>query len=180
MVSDRDIELLEAHLDFELDPAESAALEQRLAAEPELRDRLQNLRQHRAARLAAFESWQPGEEETGLAIEALEASIARRTWFQSLVHSWPRLAVAAACIAMFATGMWMRDNLAGSGQVSSIRIAQPVGLPVSSGVNGRPLIEMRVLDPSGQPIDARAFSSIDAAEAYVGRLRLQRDLSQSR
>lgn len=175
MISDQDIQGLEAHLDAELSSSESAALEQRLACEPELAQALRQLRAARAGRLAALESFRPSEQQIDFAIAAVHASIARRTWFRSLVRQWPRLAVAAACIAMFATGMWMRDHLAGSGQVSGLRFSQPVGLPASA--HGRPVLELRVLSPNGQPLDAHAFSSIEEAEQYISRLRMQQDPS---
>jgi anti-sigma factor RsiW len=180
MISEQDIETLESHLDSQLTSSESAALQVRLAVDPELSEALQQLQASRHRRLEAWQSLEPSEAQVNAALDKLDASLARRSWFQSLVQQWPRLGVAAACIAMFATGMWMRDNLAGSDQVSGLRFSRPVSAPMGVSTNGRPVIEMRVMDPTGQPIDARGFLSIDEAEQYIGRLRLQRDLSTPR
>jgi hypothetical protein len=178
MVSDQDIELLEASLDAQLSPQQQTALNVRLAANPELAQAHASLIHDRHARSAAWESLAFTDASVDHAIVRLQQSLDRRSWFQGLVGQWQRLAVAAACLAMFATGMYFRDTYAGSGQRSNVRMGQPMSVVVdpASGA-ARPQFEFRMNDASGQPVFSQQFRTIDEAEAYIARLRLQQQLN---
>lgn len=180
MVSDQDIELLEASLDAQLSPQEQAALEIRLAGSPELSQALAGLAQERQARSAAWESLAFTEASVDHAIGRLQQSLDRRSWFQGFVGQWQRLGVAAACLAMFATGMYFRDTYAGSGQRPAFQMApQPVNAVVNQGGSptALPQFEFRVNDGAGQPIFSQRFRTIEEAESYLARVRMQQRLT---
>lgn len=175
MVSDQDIELLEASLDAQLSPQEQAALDVRLADSPELSQALTSLVHARHARAAAWESLAFTDASVDHAIRRVQQSLDRHSWFQRLVGQWPRLAVAAACLAMFATGMYFRDTYAGSGQRAPMYMSQPVNMVVdqSAGTVPQAPFEFRVNDVAGRPMLRQQFRTIEEAEAFIGRVRLQ-------
>lgn len=179
MVSDQDIELLEASLDAQLSPSDQAALDIRLANSPELSQTLASLAQERQARSAAWESLAFTDASVDHAILRLQQSMDRRSWFQGLVGQWQRLAVAAACLAMFATGMYFRDTYAGSGQRPAFQMTQPVSAVVNqgSGTIAQPSFEFRVNDAGGQPVFSQRFRTLEEAENYLARLRMQQRLN---
>ena len=177
MVSDQDIELLEASLDAQLSPEQQAALDARVAGNPELSQALVTLAQERQARSAAWESLAFTDASVDHAIGRLQQSLDRRSWFQGLVGQWQRLAVAAACLAMFATGMYFRDTYAGSGQRPAFQMTQPVNAVVNQGGASLPQFEFRVNDGAGQPIFSQRFRTIEEAESYLARVRMQQRLS---
>lgn len=109
--SPQDDELLSAYLDGRLTPAEVARLEARLAAEPALRQRLQELRQvvqllAQAPRLAVPRAFVLSEAQ------AAAASPVRGTWWRRWFVGVPRgltLATAAVALAFVLTlgvDMW--------------------------------------------------------------------------
>ncbi len=179
MVSDQDIELLEASLDAQLSPSEQAAVDVRVAGSPELSQGLASLVQERRSRSAAWESLAFTDASVDYAIGRLQQSLDRRSWFQGLVGQWQPLAVAAACLAMFATGMYFRDTYAGSGQRPAFQMIQPVNAVVNqgAGANSQPQFEFRVNDAAGQPIFSQRFRTIEEAESYLARVRMQQRLS---
>lgn len=178
MVSDQDIETLDAMLDNQLTSQEQVAVEARLAGDAEFSRLLGQLREDRRMRASAWESLAPTELTVDDAIQRFEQSLDRRSWFQSLVSQWPRMAVAAACVAMFAIGMYFRDEYAGSGR-SPMHMTQPVNMVFENpnGALSRPRLELRVNDPSGQPVAIQQFGTLEEAENYLARLRLQQQLS---
>ena len=179
MVSDQDIELLEASLDAQLSPQEQAALDIRLANSPELSQTLASFAQQRQARSAAWESLAFTDASVDHAIGRVQQSLDRRSWFQGMVGQWQRLAVAAACLAMFATGMYFRDTYAGSGQRSPMQMFQPVNAVVNQGGGtiSQPQFEFRVNDAAGQPVFSQRFRTIEEAESYLARVRMQQQIS---
>ena len=171
MVSDQDIELLEASLDAHISLEEQAALDVRLGGNLELAQALASLIHERQGRAAAWESLAFTDASVDHAIGRIEQSLDRRSWFQGLVGQWQRLAVAAACLAMFATGMYFQDIYGPSSQRSPMHNAQPASWGVDQ-VGGTPTqqqFEFRVNDPSGN----HQFRTLEEAEAYIARLRMQ-------
>ena len=171
MVSDQDIELLEASLDAQISPEQQTALDVRLAGNPELAQALAGLAQGRQSRAAAWESLAFTDASVDHAIGRIEQSLDRRSWFQGLVGQWQRLAVAAACLAMFATGMYIRGTYGLSSQQSTMHNAQPAnwGGGQGGGTVAQQQFEFRVNDASG----SHQFRTIEEAEAYIARLRQQ-------
>lgn len=182
MVSDQDIELLEASLDAQLSPEQQAALDVRVAGNPELAQTLGSLAHARQARAGAWESLAFTEASVDHAIVRLQQSLDRRSWFQGLVGQWQRLAVAAACLAMFATGMYFRDQFAGSGQRSTLQTPQPVSVVVNQGGGKivQPQFEFRVNDAAGEPVFRQQFRNLEEAEAYIAQLRMRQQLNAPR
>ena len=179
MVSDQDIELLEASLDAQLSPQQQAGLNVRLAGDPDLARALASLVHERQGRSAAWESLAFTDASVDHAIDRLEQSLDRRSWFQGLVGQWQRLAVAAACLAMFAIGMHFRDTYVIPGQRSPIHNAQPVNMVVDQGgaAPAQPQFEFRANDAGGQPVFRQQFRTIEEAEAYIARIRMQQRLN---
>lgn len=173
MVSDQDIELLEASLDAQISPQQQTALDVRLAANPELASVLTGLVHGRQSRAAAWESLAFTDTSVDHAIGRIEQSLDRHSWFQGLLGQWQRLAVAAACLAMFATGMYFRDTYGLSSQRSPMQMSQPVNMVMDQN-RGTPAqqqqqFEFRVNDPSG----SHQFHTLEEAEAYIARLQMQ-------
>ena len=171
MVSDQDIELLEASLDAQISPQQQTALDVRLAGNPELAQSLASLAHARQNRAAAWESMAFTDASVDHAIGRIEQSLDRHSWFQGLVGQWQRLAVAAACLAMFATGMYFRDTYGLSSQRSPMHNAQPAnwGGAQGGGTPAQQQFEFRVNDPSG----THQFHTLEETEAYIASLQKQ-------
>jgi anti-sigma factor RsiW len=121
-----DLDLLEAHLDGELSPADAEALGRRLEREPRLAAELQRLRTERAVRRAALASFEPGGREADALADHIVAAAGRAQRWTRAAAVARRTTAAAAVIALAFAGGWMARGRAAPQSVVPTR-------PVSDG-----------------------------------------------
>ncbi|MFT3785008.1 MAG: hypothetical protein QM770_02425 [Tepidisphaeraceae bacterium] len=181
-----DLELLELHLDRELDGAASAELERRLAVEPDLAAKLETLRHDRATRMAAMSLSIAADAgavdrliasvRAAQAVEVLGAvepkptvlPASRKHWYQRVSLSF--MSAAAACLAVGAyIGISIEDNRPSSligtatngvvaGDVTSMSLAPQMRYVVS------------VMNVRGETLQKIGFSNADSARACAQEL----------
>jgi anti-sigma factor RsiW len=114
-------DLLEAHLDGELSPAEAEALGRRLAREPLLAAELERLRAARAARWAAIGSLEPDDREAAAVADHVIAAAVRSERLRRGATMARRATAAAAVIALAFAGGWMARGRAAPRNVAPVR-----------------------------------------------------------
>ena len=130
-----DLGLLEAHLDGELPAADEEALARRLAADPGLDAALSVLRDERAARAAAWSSYEPGAGHAEAAAAAAVSAARRVDRTRAVVFARRCTAAAAVVLVAFASGWVVR------GRVAPERVPDVV-VPAAEGAHGdaRPFV----------------------------------------
>lgn len=176
MVSEQDIETLDMYLDGELDDTAQGAVLRRLNAEPELSQQFATLEAHRALRMQYWQSCEPTEDHSERWIAALDAKRQRHNWLISILGYRQQIAAAAACIAMFLIGWnWAANansyrmvpgNIQSGGQNVRFVTQQPVQ-------GSQQLIEVRVTDASGNLVDRKLFNTLQEAQQYTEKIKLQ-------
>jgi anti-sigma factor RsiW len=121
-MSERDTELLETYLDRETTSQESAEVEQRLATEPALASRLDELKSHRAMRLKAFNG---GRVEDEMVEHLLAESRAVRASEAIRLSGWSRFRYASTAAACLLVGLAVG---------SSVRVERPAGSMNTAGL----------------------------------------------
>ena len=112
-INEADLGLLEAHLDGALTPAEAGAVARRLADEPRLAAALARLRDERAARMAAWSSYQPDTRHAEATASAAVAAAVRAERARSAAAFARRCTAAAAVVLVaFASGWMARGRIA--------------------------------------------------------------------
>ena len=102
-----DLELLEAHLDGELTPAEAEAVLRRLSNEPTLAAQLERLGEERDLRRAAWTSLEPDAAHARATVSAAVAAAARAERARSAAAFAGRATAAAAVVLLAFAGGWM-------------------------------------------------------------------------
>lgn len=158
VISEKDIELLEALLDGELPSQERAALEQRFAVEAELAEEYRAARAIRTMRVDAFES-----------LEGDDAAVAR------VVQQVRRHAHGAP---VRAAGMgYMRRLLVGAGAAACIGLGFLVGagwmgsLNKSNEATAATSCEVQIRDAEGNLVAVQKFDSEEKARQFSEHLR---------
>jgi anti-sigma factor RsiW len=155
---------LELYLDGELPEAEKSALEQRLAADETLAQALAHLKQARALRMAALQTYMPDAIESHrLAQQALtfcrenQYSPIGRILESSLTGVWfKRMGMAAACLLIAAGSYW-------AGRGSVVPATQRASAPASSSIIG---YTVQISTPSGQVV-SQTFATYQQAKAFA-------------
>jgi anti-sigma factor RsiW len=175
MVSEQDIETLDMYLDGELDDAAQAAVLRRLAAEPELSQTFTQLEAHRTLRMRAWQACEPTVDHTDRWLSAIDARRQRHNWLISILDYRQQIAAVAACIAVFIIG-WSWGTNSSSYQMvpGTVRGAQPVRFVTQQPLQGqKPMFEVRVTDAAGNLIDRKLFNTLEEAQRYTEKIRLQ-------
>jgi anti-sigma factor RsiW len=155
---------LELYLDGELPAADGAALENRLAGDAQLAEALGHLKQARALRLAALQTYVPDAVEAHrLAENALAfcqerqyapvgrimQSTAGRLWIK-------RIGMAAACLLIAASSYW-------AGRGSMAQSVQSLSAPAASSIIG---YTVQISTPSGQVV-SQTFATYQQAKQFA-------------
>ncbi len=177
MFSEQDEELLEAYLDDALSSDEVERISRRLTDDPALTAALDSLRKQRRARMAVWESLEPGETEAS-AFAAKVVRNCRRQRLMSSVSWFTRVGgAAAACILVGLGGgwyMWGRAPGAQPGQtpvaVSTLapapqRQIQFVSQPASDLPAGAYQVELT--DDSGKVLAVQKFNKLEEAQHFA-------------
>ena len=178
MLSEQDIELLEMYLDGALDEAQEREIQQRLANEESLRAELSRLEQDIAIRLAAWQSFEAGPARSGEQfMDKIHARERRYAWYNGLMKQWNRIAVTAACIAVFLMGWQWGQNantlrmVPGMRQTQSVRFITQEQVPLPNG--GPAMYVVRISDASGKVIRVERFASLQEAQRFIREIQLQ-------
>jgi anti-sigma factor RsiW len=107
MVSETDLEILEAYLDDELSAGEVVRLDQRLALEPALAAALQAQRSARAVRGALFKTLEPDDALADRVAEDVFAAVRRRAWNRRIIRLAKVAGAVAASIVIGFTVGWV-------------------------------------------------------------------------
>jgi anti-sigma factor RsiW len=167
--SPQDDELLSAYLDGRLTPAEAAQLEARLAADPTLRQRLQELRRvvqllAQAPRLAVPRAFVLTEAQTAV------ASPVSRTWWMRWFGGVPRgltLATAAVALALVVTlgvDMWSQREtevavlMAPAAQPETLAVAPTAEgtVATTAEVPAEAIVTLKAMTTTAEPADSAA------------------------
>lgn len=180
MLSEQDEEFLEAYLDDALSPDEVERVARRLTEEPELTGALDALRRQRRARVAAWESLEPGEAEASAFATKVIRGVHRQQFMSRM--SWvTRLGgVAAACMLMGLGGgwyMWGRSS-ASPALPAPARVAvdtthsspaqgeiQFVNQPTNDLAAGTYQVELT--DDSGKVLAVQKFNKLEEAQHFA-------------
>jgi anti-sigma factor RsiW len=176
-----DLDLLEAHLDAELSPADAEELGRRLGREPGLAAELQRLRAERAVRRAALASFEPGEREAeALAGHVIAAAGRAERWGRTAVFA-RRATAAAAVIALAFAGGWMARGRAAPPTVVPARpVADADDHPfASSGGGDMRSFPVVVVDETGK-VAVQNFDDPAKAREYANDLGRARQRPASR
>jgi hypothetical protein len=160
-MEERDIELLEAHLDDALNPIEVEHLRLRLAAEPELAVALETLRAERAARALVWRSMKPTMAEASSLADAAVRRGRRAAFIRLTGRHVAALLAAAACIAVG----WF-----GRGVVAGGRAANSTGNTATAlRAGGSPTAAYRVAltDSAGNVVAVQTFARPDEAQRFA-------------
>ena len=173
---DEDRDLLEAHLDGELAPAEAEALGRRLAVDARLAAALEELRAERAVRRAVWGAYEPSDAEAAaVAAGAVAAAVRDGRWQH--VARVARLATAAAAVVLiaFAGGWVARGRLGADQAVPAVHSSGGGGArPFAStgGGVGAGSFPVALTDESGRIIAVQHFDDPQSARQFaddVGR-----------
>lgn len=173
LTTDQDVELLEAYTDGELPSPAREALEDRLAAEPQLRALLESLRSERALRSEVWKSFQPNDSVVEHLVARVHASVDRRTNWAARLNRLRPVSAAAACILIgFLVGrVAYRSDLGTpgvpTGPMSVVQIPPTAGGVTVAGFGPRATTQFRVVDANNQPVTVQPFNSAQEAQQFV-------------
>lgn len=174
MISEQDLELLEMHLDGELDTAEKAVLEQRIGSNAELAAELERVKQTRQARMQLWASAEPTVNVADRMLAKILVREEHRSWFNRILDNRDRIVAMAACIAVFLMG-WQWGKDAGPYQMiqTGVPTAQPVRLITQEQVPAgqSSIFVVRVTDESGNIIKEQNFKTLAEAQNYIQKTR---------
>src|SRR5690349_663987 len=100
VLSEQDLEQLEAYVDGELSTSDEDALRARLAAEPILAEAMRRVRADRDIRMAVWKGYEPDEAAVARLIARIDASVDRTTNWAYTLRNLKRVSAAAACIVL--------------------------------------------------------------------------------
>ncbi len=155
---------LELYLDGELPAADRAAVEQRLAGDAQLTEALSHLKQARALRAAALQSYMPDAAESHrLAENALafchenQYAPVGRILQSTTGGMWiKRIGMAAACLLIAASSYW-------AGRGSVVPSAPSNSAPAASSIIG---YTVQISTPNGQVV-SQTFATYQQAKQFA-------------
>ncbi|MDB5303961.1 MAG: hypothetical protein JWM97_1510 [Phycisphaerales bacterium] len=175
MVSETDLEILEAYLDDELSAGEVVRLDQRLACEPALAAALQSQRSARAVRAAVFKTTEPDDASADHFAGAVLASVRRRAWNRRLVRASKIAGAVAASIVVGVMIGWV-----GRGRGPEAPVASSFPHPVNTDgrlvahtpkpADGGQTYQVALTDENGNVIAVQKFSKVEDARQFADDL----------
>src|SRR5688572_20499039 len=168
VVTEQDLEQLEAYVDGELSTTDEDALRARIAAEPILGEAMRRVRADRDIRIAVWKGYEPGEAAVTRLIARVDAAVDRNTnWSYKLV-TLKRVSAAAACIVLGVL-------IGRAGNQGAMMPTSPVGTVANgSGVRGPTMvsnpIEFPIVNEQGQPVAVQRFQSHREAQEFFEEL----------
>ena len=193
VVSEQDLEQLEAYVDGELSTTEEDALRARLQAEPILAEAMRRVRADREIRMAVWKGFEPNEASVARLIAKVDAAVDRNTNWSFKLSTLRRVSAAAACIVLgVLIGRAGNDVGGAGGRMGSGSGAVAQYAPASGGagngggaVRGPTMvsnpIEFPIVDEHGRPVAVQRFQTLREAQDFLEDLnRLHRIQEQIR
>ena len=176
VVSEQDLEQLEAYVDGELSTTEEDALRARLAAEPILAEAMRRVRADRDIRMAVWKGCEPSEAAVARLIAKVDAAVDRTSNWSYKLSTLRRVSAAAACIVLGVLIGRAGDGIGGGGNMMP---SGPVA-SVPSGGGGAPArgmqtnvshpIEFPIVDEQGRPVAVQRFQTLREAQEFLEEL----------
>jgi len=180
VLSEQDLEQLEAYVDGELSTTEEDALRARLAAEPILAEAMRRVRADRDIRMAVWKGYEPNEASIARLVAKVDTAVDRNTHWSYKLSTLRRVSAAAACIVLgVLIGRTGSDNNA---MVPDGRVAQVGngnGNPAPGGAGGGNMrgptmvsnpIEFPIVDEQGRPVAVQRFQTLREAQDFLEEL----------
>ena len=177
VVSEQDLEQLEAYVDGELSTTDEDALRARLAAEPVLAEAMRRVRADRDIRMAVWKACEPNEASVARLIAKVDAAVDRNTNWSYKLSTLRRVSAAAACIVLgVLIGRAGHDAGTPDGRMS--QVASGGGNGGNGGNNGTVRgptmvsnpIEFPIVNEQGQPVGVQRFQSMREAQDFIEEL----------
>lgn len=170
LVSDRDLEALELHLDGELGASESQQLCRRLEREPHLAVALDRLRAERAGRRAAWAACEPDVVCADLTARAIVAASLRQARRRDVSRFLRRLAAAAAVAVAFGGGWLLRPRVLPSPAIVTAPLVHREAELRAAGMNVTApprLFQVALTDDDGNIIAVQHFDDLGEARRFA-------------
>ena len=169
VVSEQDVEQLEAYVDGELTTTEEDALRARMSGEPMLAEAMKRVRADRDIRMAVWKSFEPSEASVQRLIARVDVAVEQQTNWSYKLSNFRRYAAAAACIVL---GVLI-GRAGNQGAVLPSGPYATVGQP--QGVAGGPTmvsnpIEFPIVNEQGQPVGVQQFQSFQEARQFLDEI----------
>jgi anti-sigma factor RsiW len=181
VVTEQDLEQLEAYVDGELSTTEEDALRARLAAEPILAEAMRRVRADRDIRAAVWKGYEPSEASVARLVAKVDAALERETSWSYRLPMLRRVSAAAACIVLGVligrtANSTDRDGVVGPAGGPGTTVVQG---PAPRGVNGGPggatmvsnPIEFPIVNEQGQAVGVQRFQSTREAQEFIEELQ---------
>ena len=177
VVSEQDLEQLEAYVDGELSTTEEDALRARLQAEPILGEAMRRVRADRDLRMAVWKGYEPSEAAVHRLVAKVDTAVDRNTNWSYKLSNLKRVSAAAACIVFGvligrAGGVGDGDTGMPSGPVA--RVPGGNGGNGGAGRGGPTLvanpIEFPIVNEQGQAVGVQRFQSLREAQDFFEEL----------
>jgi hypothetical protein len=169
VVSEQDLEQLEAYVDGELSTGEEDALRARMQAEPILAEAMRRVRADRDIRMAVWKGYEPSEASVQRLIETVDAAVDRNTNWAYTLRNLKRVSAAAACIVLgILIGRVGNDGGGGAMMPSSPVANVPGGRGMQTNVSNP--IEFPIVNERGQAVGVQRFGSMREAQEFLDEL----------
>jgi anti-sigma factor RsiW len=172
VVTEQDLEQLEAYVDGELTTTDEDALRARLQAEPILAEAMRRVRADRDIRLAVWKGYEPNEASVARLVAKVDAAVDRNTNWSYKLSNLKRVSAAAACIVL---GVLIgRVGNQGAVMPNSPVAHLPGGGGVPGGGRGPTMvsnpIEFPIVNEQGQPVGVQRFQTMREAQEFLEEL----------
>ena len=170
VVSEQDLEQLEAYVDGEMSTTEEDALRARLQAEPMLAEAMRRVRADRDIRMAVWKGYEPNEASVARLVANVDAAVDRSTSWVYTLRNLQRVSAAAACIVLGVL-IGRAGNDAGGMMPGGNTVATVPGGPRGPGPTmvSNP-IEFPIVNEQGQAVGVQRFQSIREAQEFIEEL----------
>lgn len=181
MVSENELETLDAFLDGELPGDEAAALQRRIDAEPALASALQSLRQERGVRAQSWRAMEPSPASIQRLMSAVEHKLDNYANWAQRLRNLKRITAAAACIVVGFLVGWMgrgTHTAPVNGPAVAVVHHQPGPVapltsptaPTVTVASGTP-VQVPLVDEYGHVVAVQKFDSADKAREFFDDMR---------
>jgi hypothetical protein len=170
VVSEQDLEQLEAYVDGEMSTTEEDVLRARLQAEPMLAEAMRRVRADRDTRMAVWKGYEPNEASVARLVANVDAAVDRSTSWVYTLRNLRRVSAAAACIVLGVL-IGRAGNDAGGMMPGGNTVATVPGGPRGQGPTmvSNP-IEFPIVNEQGQAVGVQRFQSIREAQEFIEEL----------
>jgi hypothetical protein len=172
VVSEQDLEQLEAYVDGEMSTGEEDALRARMQAEPMLAEAMRRVRADRDIRMAVWKGYEPDEAAVARLVAKVDASVDRTTNWAYTLRNLKRVSAAAACIVLgvLIGRVGNQDSMTPSGGAITTVSNGGGGAGRGMQTNVSNPIEFPIVNERGQAVGVQRFQSMREAQEFLDEL----------